>query len=105
MDGNYVEQRDGGYYVEGSRVSLDSIVISFLRGESPEGIVDSYPSLSLEQVYGAITFYLAHQQVIDAYLEDGRAEFQRLREEARRKRPALYAKLDGARHSTPSPRG
>lgn len=104
MGNQYVEQREGGYYLSGSRVSLDSVVYAFLRGESPEGIVESFPALSLEQAYGAIAFYLAHQQTIDAYLEEGRAEFEQMREDARRKHPALYAKLDAARRSTPSPR-
>lgn len=104
MSDQYVEQREGGYYVLGSRVSLDSVVYGFLRGDSPEGIVESFPSLSLEQVYGAITYYLAHQQTIDAYLQQGRLEFDRLREESRRKHPALYAKFDAARRTTPGPR-
>lgn len=101
----YVEQRNGGYYVVGTRVSLDSVVYAFLRGESPEGIAESFPALSLEQVYGAVAFYLANQRAIDAYLQEGKAEFSRLREEARRKHPLLYAKLDVARKSTPGPRG
>lgn len=101
MAREYVEQRDGGYFVAGSRVSLDSIVYAFLRGESPEGIVDSFPSLELEQVYGAIAYYLAHRAGIDALLERGRAEFARLREESRRKHPRLYAKLEAARQAAP----
>jgi uncharacterized protein (DUF433 family) len=104
MANEYVEERDGAYYVSGTRLSLDSIVYAFLRGESPEGIVDSFPSLSLEQAYGAIAFYLAHQQTIDVYLQQGRAEFERMREEARRKHPSLYAKLDAARRLMPGPR-
>jgi uncharacterized protein (DUF433 family) len=52
----YVEQRNGGYYVAGTRVSLDSVVIGFLNGDSPEGIVHSFSSLTLQQVYGAITY-------------------------------------------------
>ena len=36
MSSDYVEQRDGGYYVAGARVSLDSIVYAFRGGESPE---------------------------------------------------------------------
>jgi uncharacterized protein (DUF433 family) len=99
-----LEQRDGCYYVSGTRVSLDSVVYAFLRGESPEGIVESFPALSLEQAYGAVAFYLAHQQTIDTYLQHARAEFDRMREEARRKHPALYAKLDAARRSMPGPR-
>ncbi len=104
MENYYVEQREGGYYVSGTRVSLDSVVYAFLRGESPEGIVESFPALSLEQAYGAIAFYLAHQQTIDAYLQKGRADFERMREESRRKYPALYAKLEAARRSMPSSR-
>ena len=104
MANEYVERRNGDYYILGTRVSLDSVVYAFLRGESPEGIAESFPALSLEQVYGAITFYLANQRAIDAYLAEGKVEFARLREEARRKHPLLYAKLDVARRSTPNPR-
>ena len=103
MANEYVEQRNGGYYILRTRVSLDSVVYAFLRGESPEGIAESFPALSLEQVFGAIAFYLANQRAVDAYLEEGKVEFARLREEARRKHPSLYAKLDAARRSTPSP--
>ncbi len=56
----YIEQREGGYYVAGTRVSLDSLVYAFRGGESPETIQQQFPSLSLEQVYGAIAFYLGH---------------------------------------------
>ena len=105
MANGYVELRNGGYYVVGTRVSLDSVVHAFLRGESPEGITESFPALNLAQVYGAVAFYLENQPAIDAYLEEGKAEFVRLREEARQKHPLLYAKLDAARRSTPGPRG
>ncbi|MGD1101434.1 MAG: DUF433 domain-containing protein [Terriglobia bacterium] len=104
MKNQYLEQRHGGYFDSGTRVSLDSVVYAFLRGESPEGIVESFPALRLEQAYGAIAFYLAHQQSIDVYLQKGRADFKWMREEARRKNPALYAKLEAARRSMPSPR-
>jgi uncharacterized protein (DUF433 family) len=100
----YVEQRDGGYYVQETRVSLDSVVYAFLRGESSDGIVESFPALTLEQVYGAIAFYLAHRETIDHYLQEGKAEFARLRDQSRRKHPQLYAKLDAARERTPTTR-
>ncbi|MBW4471104.1 MAG: DUF433 domain-containing protein [Stenomitos rutilans HA7619-LM2] len=89
----YIEQRDQGYWVEGTRISLDSIVYAFLNGESPESIAQNFPLLSLEQVYGAITFYLANREIIDAYLEDGEAEFQQLQQSFREKSPLLYQKL------------
>jgi len=40
MHREYIEQRNGGYYVAGTRISLDSVVYAFNRGESPEQILD-----------------------------------------------------------------
>jgi len=93
MAKGYVENVGGAYRVAGSRVSLDSVVYAFLRGESPDGIAESFPALNLEQVYGAIAFYLSHRDTIDAYLRAGKADFVRLREQARRDHPSLYAKM------------
>ena len=75
MAQQYVEQRDGGYWVAGTRVSLDSVVYAFLDGLSPESIVDSFEILTLEQVYGAIAYYLGHRLDLDAYLKASEAEF------------------------------
>jgi uncharacterized protein (DUF433 family) len=96
----YVEQRNGGYYVVGTRVSLDSVVYAWLRGESSIGIVESFPSLSLNQVNGAIAYYEAHREAIDAYLEQEEIEFEKMRQEARAKDPAFYAKMEAARHAS-----
>ncbi len=93
----YVEQRDGGYWIAGSRISLDSIVYAFLRGASPESIARSFPLITLEDVYGAIAFYLAQQPEVDAYLRQGEAEFEALRKQAREANPELYRKLEQAR--------
>jgi len=102
MARQYIEQRDGGYYFVGSRVSLDSIVSQFLVGESPEGIVQSFPSVSLEQVYGGITFYLARRDEIDTYLKQAESRFDKLAQASREANPLLYAKLDAARRATSS---
>jgi uncharacterized protein (DUF433 family) len=67
----YVEQREGGYYIAGTRISLDSVVHPFKNGAPPEGILRSFPLIgSLEKVYGAITFYLANKEAVEAYLCD-----------------------------------
>jgi uncharacterized protein (DUF433 family) len=97
MSQEYVEKRDSGYWIKGTRVSLDSIVYAFLRGASPESIAHSFPLISLEQVYGAITFYLAHQVEIDSYLQQGESEFEALRQASRQANPLLYRKLEQAR--------
>ena len=105
MAKDYVENLSGAYRIAGSRVSLDSVVYAFLRGESPEGIAESFPALNIEQVYGAIAYYLAHRETIDAYLRDGKADFARLREQARRDHPVLYAKIEAARRTAATSRG
>jgi uncharacterized protein (DUF433 family) len=92
----YIEQRDEEYWLEGTRISLDSVVYSFLNGESPESIAQNFPLLSLEQVYGAIAFYLANRELVDAYLKKGEAEFQELQQSCREKSPLLYQKLKAA---------
>jgi uncharacterized protein (DUF433 family) len=65
MSKEFVERRDGSFYLIGSRVPLAHIVREFQRGESPEALRSHYPALSLEQVYGAITFYLGNQQDVE----------------------------------------
>jgi len=59
--------------------------------------VRSFPTLSLEQVYGAITFYLAHQSRVDAYLKDGDDKFEAIRQASRAANPLLHKKLQEAR--------
>jgi uncharacterized protein (DUF433 family) len=47
---DYVEQRDGAYYIAGTRIVLDSIVLAFKDGESPEKILQSFPMARLREV-------------------------------------------------------
>ena len=68
MAKEYIEERDGNYYIAGTRISLDSIVHAFRRGESPETICLNFDLLRLEEVYGAIAYYLANQTSMDAYI-------------------------------------
>lgn len=81
MKKNYVEQRDQGYWISGSRVSLESVIFVFLDGFSPETIVaECFPTLSLEQVYGAITYYLSNRHEIDIYLQQVDTEIKAFQE-------------------------
>ncbi len=94
MEQAYIEQRDGEYWIQGTRVSLDSIVYRFLEGLSPESITDCFPSVTLEQVYGAITYYLAHRAEIDGYLRAADTEYEEFRQRVRTQYPRLSRKLD-----------
>jgi uncharacterized protein (DUF433 family) len=76
----YVELRNGGYYVAGSRIGLDVVVRDFRNGRSAEAIFDAYPSIgSLAKVYGAITFVLEHPTEVDAYLKDQDRLFEEIK--------------------------
>jgi uncharacterized protein (DUF433 family) len=67
MAKEYVEGRNGGYYLAGTRISLDSIVQCFNEGLSPETILEEFETLTLAQIFGTIAFYLDNQPAIDAY--------------------------------------
>jgi uncharacterized protein (DUF433 family) len=104
VDKAYVEKRDEGYWIAGTRVSLDSIVFAFLEGLAPETIAtECFPVLTLEQLYGAITYYLAHRHDLDRYLQQGEAEFEVLRQSTRAADPSFYAKLMQARRQVRAP--
>lgn len=69
MTNEYVDQRNGNYYVSGTRISLGSLILAFHRGESPETICQNFELLHLTEVYGAIAYYLANLINLDAYLQ------------------------------------
>ncbi len=94
---SYVEYRQNAYWVAGTRISLDSIVYAFRKGLSPESIVNSFPLLTLEQVYGAIAFYLGNRADIDAYLEAEEAAFDNMPQPLQISDPTLYNKLMAAK--------
>lgn len=98
MEKQYVEKRDRGYWIAGSRVSLESVLFAFLEGLSPETIAaECFPTLTLEQVYGTITHYLAHRDEMNAYLQQADAAFESLREATHKTDPAFTARLAQAR--------
>lgn len=67
----YVEQTaDGGWRLSNSRVSFDSVIHGYWDGRSPEAIAEEFPSLFVEQVYGAIACYLRNRADFDRYLDE-----------------------------------
>jgi len=60
---------DGTIRITGLRVTLDSIVHAFQHGATAEQIQDSFPSLTLREIYGAIAYYLERQEQVDVYLQ------------------------------------
>jgi uncharacterized protein (DUF433 family) len=82
----------GTIRVKGSRVSLDSIIYHFKLGATAEQIVQSFPSLSLGDVYSSIAYYLTHRQQIEDYLQQQDTEADALQEQLESK-PSYQAEI------------
>ncbi len=78
---------DGRMRVTGTRVLLDLIVEAYRRGETPEHIIQMYTTLTLDQVYLAIGYYLRHHKAVDAYIRQMNDEAQTLQNEWEMKHP------------------
>jgi len=58
----------GRYRVGKTNILLDLVIIAYQQGNTPETIIDSYPNLSLDDVYFAIGYYIRHRAKLDEYL-------------------------------------
>ena len=76
-----IQEADGTVRITGSRVTLDTIIGAFQKGATAEQIQDSFPSLSLAQIYGAIAYYLEHEAGVETYLRERKAEADSIRHE------------------------
>jgi uncharacterized protein (DUF433 family) len=103
MPAEYVQLIEGVYRVGHTRVSLDSLVYLYREGVSAEGMVDRYPALTLEQVHGALAFYLGHHEEVDSYRAEGSRSAQLQQEQSRRTNADLIAKIQRARHASQIP--
>jgi len=80
--------------LKGTRIGIETILYDYIhRSQTPEAIAARYPSLTLEQVYATITYYLHNRQQVDAYLADWLAYCRRVRDEQDRNPPPVVARL------------
>ena len=103
MVSEHIEQREGVYYVPGTRISLDSIVYAFREGCSAETIREDFEGLTLAQVYGTIAFYLDHQADIDAYLMQRKEQWAELERQGTPASPDSHARLERAHRNVSLP--
>jgi uncharacterized protein (DUF433 family) len=86
----------GALRVGDSRVTLDVLINEYEEGADPEGIVNSFPTLRLADVYAVIAYYLRHKDTVDDYLRKREVEAAALRREIESRQPnkaELRAKL------------
>ena len=68
--------------IKGTRIGIETVLDDYLDGISPEEIAVRYRSLTLEQVYATITYYLQNREKVDAYLQAWREYSEQARREA-----------------------
>ncbi|MBI5961370.1 MAG: DUF433 domain-containing protein [Chloroflexi bacterium] len=71
----------GKIRVGDTRVLLELVIHAFQQGETAEGIIDSYPTLKLADVYAVLAYYLTHRSDVDAYVQQAEAAAQRIQRE------------------------
>jgi uncharacterized protein (DUF433 family) len=97
MTDPYIEERDGGYFVAGTRISLDSVVYMFRDGYLPAEIQQEYRGLTLPQIYRAIAFYLENREMVDRNLEETDEFVKANSIPLSEANPAMWARLEQAR--------
>lgn len=93
-DQHYIRvDEHGAMRVGTTRVMLDAIVAGFEQGHSPETIQQQFPALSLEEVYGAITYYLSHRDEVHEYLTRQNTLWEQWRAEAEQQAQPVVKRL------------
>jgi uncharacterized protein (DUF433 family) len=73
--------------VASTRVTLETVIDCYLDGDSAETISESFPTLSLGEVYSTIGYYLRHREEMDRYLTASRQAAEQLQREIEREFP------------------
>jgi len=69
----------GTLRVGNTRVTIDSVLQCYLKGDTPEAIVDAFDTLELADVYAVIGHYLRHRAEFDQYLKMYEIRFENSR--------------------------
>jgi uncharacterized protein (DUF433 family) len=97
MARDYIERRDETFYIGGSRVPLEVVVHEYKNGVPAEAIAHCFPTLSLEQVHGALAFYHGNKDEVEKAMGDADKKWK----DFRTKHPtpaALKVRLEKAKH-------
>jgi len=80
--------------IKGTRIGIEHILYQYIhRAQTPEAIAERFRTVTLEQVYATILYYLHNQEAIGAYLTDWLAWSHQMREEQRKNPPPFIEKL------------
>jgi len=93
------EEPPGVFRVGKGRVLLELVLRAFQRGETPEGIVRSYRTLDLADVYAIISRYLADPAPFDEYLRQCDEHVETVRDEIQQGQAPGVTKRNGTKSS------
>jgi len=80
--------------IKGSRIGIESVLYEYIhREQSPEAIAARFPTLTLEQVYATILYYIKNRERVEAYIADWLEYGRRMRAEQDRNPPPVVVRL------------
>jgi uncharacterized protein (DUF433 family) len=80
----------GVVYVGQTRVTLQTVVMAFQLGSTPEQIIVDYDALSLADVYAVIAYYLHHREEVDTYIQQQDEAGEKLRQQMQAEHPEMF---------------
>ena len=108
VDGDLIETRGQGYEIrglfdfitpddirlKGSRIGIESVLYEYIhRARSPDAIAARFPSLTTEQIYATILYYLHNRKEVDVYLTEWLEHGSQMRKEQDREPPPIVVRL------------
>ncbi|MGK7955252.1 MAG: DUF433 domain-containing protein [Crocosphaera sp.] len=76
--------------IKGTRIGIETILNEYINcGHSPEEIAHTYGSLTLEQVYATILYYLQNQDIVSKYMRNWVQHGYIMREQQRKNPPVV----------------
>jgi uncharacterized protein (DUF433 family) len=83
--------------IKGHRIGIESVLYEYIhRAQSPESIAQRFPTLSLQQVYATILYYLQNKDAVAKYLEDW-LEWGRVARQGQKLNPDFLERVRQAR--------
>lgn len=80
--------------IKGHRIGIESVLYEYLfREQTPEQILQRFPSLTLEQIYATILYYLSNREKVKVYIQDWLEWSERMRAEQERNPSPVVLRL------------
>lgn len=55
--------------IKGHRIAIQHVLNKYRQGKGPDELLCLFPTLSIEEIYATILYYLANKEEVEVYLE------------------------------------